>query len=635
MSNAPLRPLRRFGQVVPTAATRVGKFSDHTSLTEEHLSRWAKEVSNRFDDNPAFLELCKNLAEVEQDLNNTFHAQHLSAGTHLGNAVVEQFLRTFCNKVFLPQAYGPHSIITADDILLSPPRHDVSANRFFWKMVAKFCDYHQKESFVNPEQKRYLSMARASWQRIKTIYYHLTHKQIDYNIALEALALITEESIHKAKPKPVAHYRDLVTFITDCIFGNHLLLHCPHEQLQLAAHHLIISYCAVRPSEVTLTWLATHALKYCDLKFYLALWDDNEQDDDDNELMEDDSGMLVVRDSGHEVQPSQHRQTQYCLGCEVTFHNLKGGQTDPNIYQTQPLYDSGSPACMEPTIILAQLAKEDGIFDHGISIASVMETADPEYFEKGDEFLPIPIKAKAKDRFVLRAIELASSSGRGTTSVATAQHQSATSTSTLLAADNNGPTSGSNWVISELAPWTTYMSGSATRKIALATGMPKYTILSRATCHGCNVVDIQGLVQRGKESRNHIMLHGLCHVKAITDTPNSLHAVANAGVKSMLIIQRLVREYNQAKVALSDASAQGLPAHEYQALKVDHDKKMQRLEKTQRQLRCQTMIEQAYKEKEDLNVCALCGPLFGGVGPAAAAQELSQQLQAGGVTTQS
>ncbi|SPC64846.1 uncharacterized protein UHOD_12124 [Ustilago sp. UG-2017b] len=470
----------------------------------------------------------------------------------------------------------------------------------FGKMVAKFCDYHQKESFVNPEQKRYLSMARASWQRIKTIYYHLTHKQIDYNIALEALALITEESIHKAKPKPVAHY--------------------------------------LRPN------------------------------DDDNELMEDDSGMLVVRDSGHEVQPSQHRQTQYCLGCEVTFHNLKGGQTDPNIYQTQPLYDSGSPACMEPTIILAQLAKEDGIFDHGISIASVMETADPEYFEKGDEFLPIPIKAKAKDRFVLRAIELASSSGRGTTSVATAQHQSATSTSTLLAADNNGPTSGSNWVISELAPWTTYMSGSATRKIALATGMPKYTMYSlrcmtiqmldhtsvtegakrlpvghliassqivKSYLSRCNVVDIQGLVQRGKESRNHIMLHGLCHVKAITDTPNSLHAVANAGVKSMLIIQRLVREYNQAKVALSDASAQGLPAHEYQALKVDHDKKMQRLEKTQRQLRCQTMIEQAYKEKEDLNVCALCGPLFGGVGPAAAAQELSQQLQAGGVTTQS
>ena len=37
----------------------------------------------------------------------------------------------------------------------------------------------------------------------------------------------------------------------------------------------------------------------------------------------------------------------------------------------------------------------------------------------------------------------------------------------------------------------------------------------------------------------------------------------------MPIIQRLVREYNQAKVALSDASAQGLPAHEYQALKVD------------------------------------------------------------------
>ncbi|SPC66219.1 uncharacterized protein UHOD_11992 [Ustilago sp. UG-2017b] len=83
------------------------------------------------------------------------------------------------------------------------------------------------------------------------------------------------------------------------------------------------------------------------------------------------------------------------------------------MYRTQPLYDSGSPACTEPTIILAQLAKEDGVFDHGISIASMMETADPEYFKSVDEFLPILIKAKAKDRFVLRAIELASSSGRG------------------------------------------------------------------------------------------------------------------------------------------------------------------------------------------------------------------------------
>ncbi|SPC64348.1 uncharacterized protein UHOD_11729 [Ustilago sp. UG-2017b] len=606
MSNAPLLLLPGFGQVVPTAATRVGKFGDHTSLTEEHLVRQAKVVSNRFDDNPAFLELCKNLAEVGQDLNDTFHARHLSPGAHLGNAVVEQFLRTFCDKVFLPHTYGPHSIITADDILSSPPRHDVSANRLFWKMVAKFCVYRQKESFVNPEQKRYLSTARASWQRIKTIYRRLTHKWIDYNIALEA--------------------------------------------------------------EVTLAWLATDALKYCDLEFYLTLWDNNdddEQDDDDNELMEDDGGMLVVRDLGHEVQPSQRRRTRYRLGCEVTFRNLKGGRTDPNMYQTQPLYDSGGPACMEPTIILAQLAEEDGIFDHGISIASVMETADPEYFENVDEFLPIPIKAEAKDHFVLHAIESASSSGRGTTFIAMAQHQSATSTSTLLAADNNGPTSGSNWVVSESAPWMTYMSQDAMRKIALAAGMPEYTMyllrhmtIQTLDCTSVtegakrlsvghsiassqivksylswhNVVDIQGLVQRGKESKNRIMLHGLHHVKAITDTPNSLHAIAKAGVESMPIIQQLVREYNQAKVALSNASAQGLPAHEYQALKVDHDKKMQHLAKTWRQLRCQTMIEHTYKEKEDLNVCALRGSLFGGAGPAAAARELSQQLQAGGDT---
>ncbi|SOV01586.1 uncharacterized protein UDID_18128 [Ustilago sp. UG-2017a] len=162
-------------------------------------------------------------------------------------------------------------------------------------MVAKFCVYRQKESFVNPEQKQYLSTTCTSWRRIKTIYRHLTHKWIDYNIALEASALITEGSIHNSKPKPVAHYHDLVTFITDGVFGNHLLLHCPCEQLQFAAHHLIVSYCVARPGEVALTVLATNALKYCNLEFYLMLWDNNDDDeqaDDDNELMEDDGSML-------------------------------------------------------------------------------------------------------------------------------------------------------------------------------------------------------------------------------------------------------------------------------------------------------------------------------------------------------
>ncbi|KAJ1038699.1 hypothetical protein NDA10_003037 [Ustilago hordei] len=188
------------------------------------------------------------------------------------------------------------------------------------------------------------------------------------------------------------------------------------------------------------------------------------------------------------------------------------------------------------------------------------------------------------------------------------QEESAISTSTLLTADNNSPTSGSNWVISELAPWMANMSDVAMKKIALATGMPEYTMyllqcmmiqmldctsvtegakrlsvghliassqIVKSYLSQCNVIDIQGLVQRGKESKNCIMLHGLHHVKAITDTPSSLHAVGIA--------------------------AQGLPAHEYQALKVDHDKKMKCLTGTQSQLQCQTMIEHTYKEKEDLN----------------------------------
>ncbi|KAJ1019677.1 hypothetical protein NDA13_005904 [Ustilago tritici] len=208
-----------------------------------------------------------------------------------------------------------------------------------------------------------------------------------------------------------------------------------------------------------------------------------------------------------------------------------------------------------------------------------------------------------------------------------AQHQSATSTSTLLAADKNGPTSSSKWVVSESAPWNT----KGAKRLSVGHSIASSQIVkSYLSWH--NVVDIQGLVQRGKESKNCIMLHNLHHVKAITDTLNSLHAVGIAVVESMPIIQQLVHEYNQGKVALSNASAQGLPAHKYQALKVDHNKKMKRLERAQCQLQCQTMIEHTYKEKEDLNICALLGSVLGGAGPAAAARELSQQLQAGGDT---
>lgn len=44
------------------------------------------------------------------------------------------------------------------------------------------------------------------------------------------------------------------------MIGNHLLICCPCEQLQLAALHLIVSYCAARPGEVVLTRLATDAV---------------------------------------------------------------------------------------------------------------------------------------------------------------------------------------------------------------------------------------------------------------------------------------------------------------------------------------------------------------------------------------
>lgn len=63
------------------------------------------------------------------------------------------------------------------------------------------------------------------------------------------------------------------------------------------------------------------------------------------------------------------------------------------------------------------------------------------------------------------------------------------------------------------------------------------------SCLSCqNVVDIQGLIQNGREGQAHIMLHGLCHVQTISNHPSTLDHAGRDAIESTTAIQQLLRE---------------------------------------------------------------------------------------------
>lgn len=166
-----------------------------------------------------------------------------------------------------------------------------------------------------------------------------------------------------------------------------------------------MAYCNAWPGKIVLTnTLSTDALKWQDISFYLTLWDNNKEEQDNN-LQEAKALLIDIESQSQDDPPSchsdgsqapPHSQTKFHLGCKVKIRNLKGGQLDPTKWQLQPLYNGAAPACMQAILLLAQLA-ELGVFAHSISIASVMESANPEYF-RTEEFLPISMKPDMADR---------------------------------------------------------------------------------------------------------------------------------------------------------------------------------------------------------------------------------------------
>lgn len=392
-------------------------FGEHTTITCEQLQRSAQIVASRFQTTPALRRFVANADEEWRSATETEYAGSLRISTTEANGVAERFLRTFIEEVYLPRIAGDasDSAVTVDDVLSSPPRHDLSADRRFWTMLARFSIYRFREPLVDDETRSYVPQALECFAIIKVTYSCLTRRPVDPAVVQEANALIRRGNVSAQRARPVATHDNLVHFVRQGAFGSHLLLRCPREQIQMAAFHQLIAYCAVRPSDVVLGRLQSDALRWRDVDFFLTLWIPDEEDDSNDAAAQAAEERQVAEEADGQTGPGEivgERATgarraspRSRLHCDVTFRNVEGRPADPRTWRTEQLYDSGGAACLEPVLLLAQMADDDGIFQSGISIAHALEEADPSFFDNRN-FLRVHIKREARDQFVFRAFEL-------------------------------------------------------------------------------------------------------------------------------------------------------------------------------------------------------------------------------------
>ncbi|CBQ67493.1 hypothetical protein sr11443 [Sporisorium reilianum SRZ2] len=178
---------------------------------------------NHSQNNPAMLAMQSDVDNLYQEMADTFHQPEVSpkALSMMQNA--QHFLRSFLKEVHLKCTYGEGGAVGVDDFLgTRPPRCDLSTNRVFWKALASFVALRIRK---------------------------LTGKEVDKEIQLECGGVIEANAVEHEAEKPIATFSNLASFIKTGIFGDQFVLRCAREQVQLAAVHLIIAKCAVRPGE--------------------------------------------------------------------------------------------------------------------------------------------------------------------------------------------------------------------------------------------------------------------------------------------------------------------------------------------------------------------------------------------------
>ncbi|SJX60130.1 uncharacterized protein SRS1_11443 [Sporisorium reilianum f. sp. reilianum] len=337
----------------------------------------SRRVENHFQNNPAMLAMQSDVDNLYQEMADTFHQPEVSpkALSMMQNA--QHFLRSFLKEVHLKCTYGEGGAVGVDDFLgTRPPRCDLSINRVFWKALASFVVLRIRPDHITGKTKRSSRTSLSEFKRITTEYKKLTGKEVDKEIQLECEGVIEANAVEHEAEKPIATFSNLASFIKTSVFGDQFVLRCAREEVQLAAVHLIIAVCAVRPGEVNGSYLKHGKLHWCDVKFYISLqddWLDDEEEDShetadtaitedtdfvnprlpakdtnviDPRLLPKDAHVVDLRllpatdsvdaaDSGATI--SSPSGSRYRLHCDILFLSLKKGRKRQARWRQQPL----------------------------------------------------------------------------------------------------------------------------------------------------------------------------------------------------------------------------------------------------------------------------------------------------------
>ncbi len=345
------------------------------------------------------------------------YAGSLRISTTEANGVAERFLRTFIEEVYLPRIAGDasDSAVTVDDVLSSPPRHDLSADRRFWTMLARFSIYRFREPLVDDETRSYVPQALECFAIIKVTYSCLTRRPVDPAVVQEANALIRRGNVSAQRARPVATHDNLVHFVRQGAFGSHLLLRCPREQIQMAAFHQLNRLlrraaqrrCA-RPIAERRAALARRRL------FPHALDSDEEDDSNDAAAQAARSGKWPRRRTAKPAQAKSSASARQALaerrrapGSTATSRSAMSRAARPTREHGAPnsCTTAAAPPALSPCCCLPRWPMTMASFKAASAFAHALEEADPSFFDNRN-FLRVHIKREARDQFVFRAFEL-------------------------------------------------------------------------------------------------------------------------------------------------------------------------------------------------------------------------------------
>ena len=572
-----------------------------------------------------------------------YHPQVLP-GWILQQAKAEDFLQLFISKVHLKRLYGneepPYS---AEQILQKPPQHNLLGDCGFWKTLAAYTVIRLQPSEISGETRRSIKSAWAEFQLITTAFKRLTGIGVDPSLLQECAGLIETQATAFERPKPIATFANVVSFIKDGVFGDQFVLRCPREQVQIAAIHLIMVFCAVRPSEVIGGRLKQAALRYGDLSFYLSLWTSEDTEDDLVSRITHKDALSAPTDrasapstfhTAHLGQPQEKPTFQ--LHCDIHFRKLKGSRRCSVKWRDQPLYAHGEEACLDPTILLAHLAEVDGVFPPGLSIPTILKDADPSYFSTHD-FLAIPIRPEARDLFVFRAIECKREEGR-------LPIWSALDTKPLNTGGANKPMQKAARAAG-LLDHTPYALRRLTlnaldrpdlpegaRNMAIGHGMSS-RCLQKSYLAKRSTIDIQGVVMKGMEQRAQIVGHGLRQLPvgslSHSNDSSSSRLAASRKVDSLPTVQTQVRNVEAARAAYTAAlSSEHTDEDDLLQLQLQTTTALRRLAVVRRCLLEKELDDFVIEAEERNQLSALLGS-----GPVDTAQELNRQLSAESLDT--